>query len=682
MLPARILLLLLFILQPALSQPVQSPGLSRSLQNGDFEAVTTDGRPPGWQFPQRPDPRGYVYEISTENAASGQRCAFVDATQVDTATSPFGTLNQVVDASDYRGKRVRFRAAVRVSDASENGRAQLWFRVNRQAAPGQTAQMGAFDNMQDRPIREENWDYYEIVADVDEDAATIVLGLLVVGNVRAWIDDASLDVIDAEDSAVTTRAAASGERGTDPPQPFFVWWLWLAVVGLLLLGLSHSGDGLVARFSFRFSLVYWVLYYLPVPVRQLASAVSTLVPSTAELLAKPFELYGDAQDKLVRWVAADVLGIEKTLVAPNGSGDTTFAYVNVLVCFVLALSVALVWSLIMRRRASHPVARDLLRSFLRYTLAVTMLSYGTAKLGATFNQFPVPDVDRLMKSYGDSSPMNLVWTFMGASRAYTMFAGLSEVAAALLLVWRRTTILGALVAAGVMLNVMMLNFCYDVPVKQYSAHLLVTALFLLLPDARRLWNVLLANRSAHAADLNPPWIPTRWRWPHRIVKVALVAMLIAVPLYVAWKQDRELSEKLAVPDWYGSYEVVDFRIGENGSDENESRRWESLTLRRVAWNPSGMMEPNDYVTIRLANQQAAGGPAKITDGDTTTISFTNASALTPESLQVDVVDDSTLRLTGQLAGQELVVTLRQRKAEDFLLMSRGFRWINEYPFNR
>ena len=29
-----------------------------------------------------------------------------------------------------------------------------------------------------------------------------------------------------------------------------------------------------------------------------------------------------------------------------------------------------------------------------------------------------------------------------------------------------------------MLNVVMLNFCYDVPVKQYSAHLLLMALYL------------------------------------------------------------------------------------------------------------------------------------------------------------------------------------------------------------
>ena len=64
--------------------------------------------------------------------------------------------------------------------------------------------------------------------------------------------------------------------------------------------------------------------------------------------------------------------------------------------------------------------------------------------------------------------MGALWWFMGASIPYIIFAGAAEVLGGLLLVLRRTAALGALVAFAVMVNVMMLNYCYDAPVKLYS----------------------------------------------------------------------------------------------------------------------------------------------------------------------------------------------------------------------
>ncbi len=90
--------------------------------------------------------------------------------------------------------------------------------------------------------------------------------------------------------------------------------------------------------------------------------------------------------------------------------------------------------------------------------------------------------------------MGLLWTFMGMSRAYSTFAGIAEMAGGLLLIVPRFTTLGSLVTFGVMSNVLMLNFCYDVPRKIYSVHLVLMSLFLLLPDVRRLLDFFLRNR--------------------------------------------------------------------------------------------------------------------------------------------------------------------------------------------
>ena len=51
-----------------------------------------------------------------------------------------------------------------------------------------------------------------------------------------------------------------------------------------------------------------------------------------------------------------------------------------------------------------------------------------------------------MRPYGDSSPMGLVWTFVGASVGYEIFSGLFEAISGYLLFWRRTALVGSLMA--------------------------------------------------------------------------------------------------------------------------------------------------------------------------------------------------------------------------------------------
>ena len=97
---------------------------------------------------------------------------------------------QAFDATPYRGKRVRFRAAVRTAGADANDRAQLWFRVDRTDHA-----MGFFDNMGDRPIRVPEWQYFDITGDIDSDAERINIGMMLIGKGKAWIDDVSFEVL-------------------------------------------------------------------------------------------------------------------------------------------------------------------------------------------------------------------------------------------------------------------------------------------------------------------------------------------------------------------------------------------------------------------------------------------------------------------------------------------------------
>jgi hypothetical protein len=119
--------------------------------------------------------------------------------------SGFGTLMQTVGADQFRGRRVRFSASVRTQDLK--GWAGLWMRVDR----GQEKAV-AFDNMIDRPIRgTTQWTRHSIVLDVAPDASDISFGLLLDQSGKAWLDDASVEVV--------SQTVATTGRTPKAPQP-------------------------------------------------------------------------------------------------------------------------------------------------------------------------------------------------------------------------------------------------------------------------------------------------------------------------------------------------------------------------------------------------------------------------------------------------------------------------------
>ena len=167
----------------------------------------------------------------------------------------------------------------------------------------------------------------------------------------------------------------------------------------------------------------------------------------------------------------------------------------------LAAAVTLVWSVIDRRRRDYRRAHGWFRIYLRYLLAAVMLSYGLAKIIPV--QFPQPSLVQLITPLGEFTRMRLLWLSMGAAPAYVVFTGLCEVTGALLLFSRRTSTLGALILAGSLTNVLVLNLAYGIGVQLNVSMYLLMALVLLAPDARRLMDVFFSAPAP--AALTPTW---------------------------------------------------------------------------------------------------------------------------------------------------------------------------------
>ena len=165
----------------------------------DFEDDALGDLPDGWFAPTA----GTTATVTGEGPAEGRQCLEL----AKEGSGRFGNLMQSFDAAPYRGRRVRFSAMAKTAGGLSHSRAQLWMRVDREGG-----RMGFFDNMSDRPIRSAEWDEYEITGDVDLDATSINIGLMVLGSGTAWLDAVSFDVVGVA-GAATEAARPLTERG-------------------------------------------------------------------------------------------------------------------------------------------------------------------------------------------------------------------------------------------------------------------------------------------------------------------------------------------------------------------------------------------------------------------------------------------------------------------------------------
>jgi predicted DCC family thiol-disulfide oxidoreductase YuxK len=412
-----------------------------------------------------------------------------------------------------------------------------------------------------------------------------------------------------------------------------------------------------ATWLLRVVMVYFVLYVLPFP---LGSLPFTEVPA---------QLFTYVKQAIITDIAERFF-VDKITAYPLGSGDTTYNYIELLVFLVLALVIASLWSL---RARFKPIGRRTLEwhaLYIRLNLAGFMLGYGFAKVFPM--QMPAPGPDRLLQPFGDASPMGLLWTFIGASTAYQMFAGAGELLAGLLLFFRRTALAGALVAAGVLVNVVALNMCYDVPVKQFSIHLLLMSLYLIAPHAMQLIGALFLSVPVRPAPLAPdPTQRKSLRLAYHLVPLVLLLISIGFGIFGSIQALREYGPLAPKQPWEGLYRIDSFtRDGIADRALPDQDRWV-----RAGISSSGLATiiraDGSAERLYLAFDEDKGSIELLVLGQRTTTLFTYTLS-----------DEGTLTLTGALDTKPVTMTLKRLEDAKPILVNRGFRWINETPYNR
>ena len=260
--------------------------------------------------------------------------------------------------------------------------------------------------------------------------------------------------------------------------------------------------------------------------------------------------------KVVPWFSATFLNKIITTFT-NGSGDTLYNWTSLLVYIIVAIFGTVIWTAFDQKRRGYSQLFNWLVVIIRYYVLYQMLIYGFAKL--FYMQFQPPRLTRLIQPYGDSSPMGILWTFMGQSKGYTIFAGVGELVGGLFLLFRRTTLLGACIVFGVMANVMAMNFFYDVPVKILSSHLVLMSLFLIALDYRRIINFFFTNGSYVEPKIYPPHFKNpKLEKAKNIIKWILVLIGLGLMTFQMINMSKQYGPNANRSKFYGLYEVETF----------------------------------------------------------------------------------------------------------------------------
>src|SRR5882724_324494 len=230
----------------------------------------------------------------------------------------------------------------------------------------------------------------------------------------------------------------------------------------------------------------------------------------------------------IQWMAKHILHISYPVQFYDGSdggADDLFDYLSLLTAFILSVAGTVLWTLLDKRRKHYRVLHYWFTAILRYYLALSMFQYGSAKL--VMLQFREASPYQLSEPFGMSSPMGLAWEFFGYSRVYNYFLGIGELTAAVLLLFRRTVRLGAIIMLVVTVNVMVLNYCYDIVVKEVSTILAVMSLILLLQDYSHHAAFFIHHRQTEPLHLFKPSFKKKWiNTSLNVSKYAIIAFAI------------------------------------------------------------------------------------------------------------------------------------------------------------
>ncbi len=398
----------------------------------------------------------------------------------------------------------------------------------------------------------------------------------------------------------------------------------------------------------RFIFVFVTLFIISVPFPH------PFMPDIAGWLHPFFE-------GLVKWTGTHILHIQHPYTTRLVS-DSTGLYIHVFILSILSIIIASAWIISEKANSNYEKVFYWFTIVISYYLALQLFDYGFNKIFKW--QFYLPEPNTLYSTLGNTHRDLLYWSTMGLSRPYTIFAGTTEIIAAVLLLFKRTRLAGALFASIVLTNVIAINFCYDISVKIFSCFLLLLCMVIIAPHASRLFTFFFDAKNSRGKKDTITTGTTKTNWLYVIIKAGVVVYMLFSTLYVYFNENNFNDDKAARPKFHGAYDVVTFV---NNGDTlppllTDTTRWKRVFVHRRGYLITQDMNDNmqDYVLVT----------------DTVKHHFIIEREDDKKEFVLNYFQspDSTLHLSGIIDNNNLFITLKAIDISRLPALQNEFNW--------
>lgn len=188
------------------------------------------------------------------------------------------------------------------------------------------------------------------------------------------------------------------------------------------------------------------------------------------------------------------------------------------------IPIAIGWRILLQWKMLKPfhhfIFSRAIPAILIYFLAWQWLVYGANKCFKW--QFYLPEPNLLFSKFGELQKDILYWSTMGVSRPYNIFLGSIEILCGILLISTKFRKFGLWLSLLISVQVLAVNFSFDISVKLFSGFLFFISLILLVNQ--------LDQQQIYLE--NTPWkLPNKWqKWTTKYKALALWIK----PLVIGW----------------------------------------------------------------------------------------------------------------------------------------------------
>lgn len=301
--------------------------------------------------------------------------------------------------------------------------------------------------------------------------------------------------------------------------------------------------------------------------------------------------HGDSQSRVV--AANDTTVTAGIHSSPKNNDDSAnvgmppkrnfFAdYTDWGIALIFGIVGGLIWTLIDRKRQSYNLLYYWIRVVVRYRAGIGIIGFGFTKLFPT--QMPYPSLGLLNSNFGDFTAQKIYWMSVGIVPWYQVFGGIVEIVAGGMLFFRKTTLFGAILLAGALFDITLVNYAYDGGVHVYAFYFVLLSLFLIADDVPKLYNLIIREKYTVPFRLYPDFSKPGLKYTRIVLKALTFIIFFGVLTYtevINFKYDPYKQPSTAgVKTLRGNYHVTEFKI--NGQDlpynPNDTTRWQEATF--------------------------------------------------------------------------------------------------------